>query len=361
MTCETALLYISGHIDGVNTEEEELALQAHLSGCAECRAVLAAFAEAEAGLQELEVRPPEGFAKGVMYRIGQQTGTEKKSRFRFFGPGTAIGAVAAILVLMLGTGLIKLPTHKTASPEAAADEAMPAETFAAYGYAEAAPEAAEAPAPAEAAPEYGGVNSGDYWAEEKLTVGRPETPEAYASTATKAAAADEGPIPTEPWPADAMELCKQLDAPVLSYTDFGTELIDLLRQYAPELGERLAALTPEQTEDGRLLYRTDARTVLAVQEWLLTQIPHSDDADEKVLQSQTELMLRAQEVDPDYGFLAEIITLPEVPQKIVWPESWGEDWAERFLLEQSWQLCFPTPDEVPNGSDTAYLVFSDAD
>ena len=43
MTCEDALILLSGHLDGVNTQEEETELFAHLQSCAGCRDLLAAF------------------------------------------------------------------------------------------------------------------------------------------------------------------------------------------------------------------------------------------------------------------------------------------------------------------------------
>ena len=361
MTCETALLLISGHIDGVNTDAEEQALQAHLSECADCRAILAAYESAEAGLTELEVSPPEGFARGVMYRIGQESGTEKKPRRRFIGPGTGIGLVAAVLVLLLGTGLIKLPLHAgKASEEAPAEENReitvygPAETAAdAYLM---APEAELAAVPAEvegmdgtSAYRYAGLNGASDAAGDT-----PQAAEMPAETPIEAAK------PAEAAEADSadMALCKQLGAPVLHYAEFGTELLDTVQKYAPALGERLAKLTPERV-DGELRYETDTRTVLALHEWLLGQLPRTEDEDERVLEAESGVILRAQELDPEFGFLAEVFTLPEIPERIVWPESWPSDWPARFRLEQSWSLCFPDENGLPKGGDKAYLILKD--
>ena len=41
MNCNDYIIWISGHIDGTNSKKDEEMLQAHLSGCAHCRQVLA--------------------------------------------------------------------------------------------------------------------------------------------------------------------------------------------------------------------------------------------------------------------------------------------------------------------------------
>ena len=372
MTCENALILLSGHIDGVNSEQEEQELQAHLSECAGCRAILAAYEEAEAGLKDLETAPPEGFVKGVMYRIGQETGAEKKPRRRFIGPGTGIGLVAAMLVLLLGTGLIKLPKlQDKVTPVEGRSEAVPAATTAGLYGGYSAPEEAYLPETAAAYESAdGAIFNGEARTEDDYVL---RSPAVDASGAGKPNATEPAEAPKDAEPsavtkqsqtalqAENMELCKQLDAPVLRYAEFGTELLALAEQYAPELGARLSALTPERTADGTLRFETDTRTLLALQEWLISQLPRSEDLDGAALNAEFELILRTQELDPDYGFLTEVYTLPEVPQRIVWPERWAEDWADRFRLGESWALCFPDEKTLPKGGDKAYLILADTE
>ena len=50
MTCEDALVLLSGHLDGENSEEEEAQLSAHLRQCPACRELLAAFQAADQGI-----------------------------------------------------------------------------------------------------------------------------------------------------------------------------------------------------------------------------------------------------------------------------------------------------------------------
>ena len=54
MTCEDALVLLSGHLDGENSEEEEAQLSTHLRQCPACRELLAAFQAADQGILSLE-------------------------------------------------------------------------------------------------------------------------------------------------------------------------------------------------------------------------------------------------------------------------------------------------------------------
>lgn len=95
MRCEDALLLISGHLDHANTGEEEAALQAHLSVCAECRNVLLAFETVDAELSSLDETAPEGLCADVMAQIKKET--NKKRRRPWYGI-----AIAAALALVIG-------------------------------------------------------------------------------------------------------------------------------------------------------------------------------------------------------------------------------------------------------------------
>ena len=109
MNCENAFDLISMDIDGELSPEQAEQLQAHLRDCADCRRLAEAMRAIHSNVSALEVPAPEGLAEGVMRRIGQQSGTVKKPKRRFFGPGTGFGMVAAVLVLLMGTGVIRVP------------------------------------------------------------------------------------------------------------------------------------------------------------------------------------------------------------------------------------------------------------
>lgn len=114
MSCDEMILLISGHLDGVNSQEEEKRLQEHLAECASCRDLLAVFQKAEVLLKEQEMTVPVDFCAGVMARIQEETGKKKRS-FRLW---TTLAASAAAVVLVLGAGALSMP--KTASDGAAA-------------------------------------------------------------------------------------------------------------------------------------------------------------------------------------------------------------------------------------------------
>lgn len=66
MTCEDALVLLSGHLDGENSEEEEAQLSTHLRQCPACRELLAAFQAADQGILSLEEEPPQTDRKSVV-------------------------------------------------------------------------------------------------------------------------------------------------------------------------------------------------------------------------------------------------------------------------------------------------------
>jgi hypothetical protein len=127
MSCDEIYELISLHIDGETTPEQEAALAAHLAECESCRSLLRAYEDIQSGVADLAVDPPERFAEGVMYRVSQEAGGNGGKMRRFaFGHATAFAAVAAALVILVGTGLVKLPNSAESAdsaPEAAYDTA----------------------------------------------------------------------------------------------------------------------------------------------------------------------------------------------------------------------------------------------
>ncbi|MEA4955458.1 MAG: zf-HC2 domain-containing protein [Pseudoflavonifractor sp.] len=103
-TCEDYIDLISARLDGLLTHEEEQELEAHLADCADCRALADQMAEIHASFPNLEEIPaPDGFAKGVMERIGSRT-TPKKVAVPFFSRPQvrALAGLAACAVLCVG-------------------------------------------------------------------------------------------------------------------------------------------------------------------------------------------------------------------------------------------------------------------
>ncbi len=378
MTCEKALELISGHIDGENTPAQEQALQTHLQQCPACRQLLDAWSAIDKNTAGLAQAAPEGLKKGVMYRIGQEAGTIPVKKRRWIGPGTGFGLVAAVLVLLVGLDVIPLRSRMKADEAAPAQAAMelpaPQET-------EAAMEAAGARAPmydrSEAEAEFAPEDTGDDFevlegilAEEgeSIFAAEPDVPVTeddfyYGGGLSVSAGGSESPeasvrkpqTPEELRP-DCQALSTELAAPVLLYTEFGPELIDLLSAQAPELGQRLEEADTAPWQEGYTVYTTDCQTVLAVQEWLLMNLPHSMDMTQEATAAESQLMIRFQELDPESRCLTTIITLDPDAPAVQWPDSWIAGWAQRLRLEENWALFFPTQDYTPSSDDPARLI-----
>ena len=98
MTCEEALVLISGHIDNENTPEEEAQLRLHLAQCDQCRQVLQTFLEIDSGIAALEAEPPAMLHERIMEAVRAEAPVKKwKHSFRWAGL-----AVAAALVVVIG-------------------------------------------------------------------------------------------------------------------------------------------------------------------------------------------------------------------------------------------------------------------
>ena len=109
MRCEDALLLISGHIDGENTQLEEQMLQEHLADCEACRAILQAWEEVDLGIASLTEEAPADLCQKVIASIGAP---KKKQKW---WPGLAAAAVVA-LVIGLGSGYLPAMQQEEAVP-----------------------------------------------------------------------------------------------------------------------------------------------------------------------------------------------------------------------------------------------------
>lgn len=104
MTCEDAMMLISGHLDGVNTQEEEAELFAHLNGCSSCRLLLEAFEAADAGILSLEAEPPVDLSERILSAV------QREPRRRGVSRAWLVPAVtAAALAVVLWAGMRELP------------------------------------------------------------------------------------------------------------------------------------------------------------------------------------------------------------------------------------------------------------
>ena len=368
MICEKALELMSARLDGELTPEEAEELQAHLEACPECRRAMDALEGLEHQVSALREPAPEGLKKGVLYRIDQATGKAKAPKRRWFGPGTAIGAVAAVLVLLVGLGVVPMKGMQREAAPNAADSAAPGR---ALTPADTAPMEAEAP-------------GSDHWAEApSYQIPRQDSKHPDKANSPEANAATQEPEETRILPddyyhsgGDGSEIrgepqsvtdelrkrCAALsegeNAAVLFYSEFSAEsFLDLLEAEAPKLFALLPDLEPE-AQDGLLLYRTDCGTALAIHEWLLANLPHSEIMDENILSAEMKLSQRMEELDPGSGSLYRVVSWEPPSQPVSWPGTWPAGWAIRFRTEENWALFFPSEDYTPNEGKTAYLVFA---
>ncbi len=370
MSCEQALSLMSASMDGELSPEQETLLQAHLDSCPDCRRVMEAMKGLDLQVSALQEPAPEGLKKGVLYRIDQATGRVLTPRRRWFGPGTAVGAVAAVLVLLVGLGVIPLKQKAiikdadsvggkssvpavTAAPEAPQRDDLPEADdndsyFSPLPAAEPNNSVDESPPPSHVilSPEnIGSINSsgtGSFGKDEQT-----RNPQQTSSALHDRCAA----------------LSRQQDAMVLLYTDFSKEsLSSVLETSEPKLYSLIEQLGGEE-QDGLVLCKTNCGSALAIQEWLLNHLPSDETADPSSVQLERQIRSRMEALDPGSSNLYKVISFPERPNsntEISWPDSVPADWADRFRAEQNWELFFPSEQYVPNSEKSAYLVFAEA-
>lgn len=371
MICEEALALMSAKLDGALSPDEEAELRAHLAACPDCRALMETLEGLDEKLADLREPAPEGLKKGVLYRIDQATGKAKPARRRWFGPGTALGAVAAVLVLLVGLKVIPLSLPDKATQAAGSQESRWAEAKegqmddpgtaggAQYGLPAPSLELKGSADGAEYINDYFGCTEpaegiADGYV---LETGCPAETDAIEveSEPNGVTLAPEVAAPTKDF--EYVELAKAENAAVLVYTEFDpASLFALLKEEEPQLYALVAELEPEYV-GGTVRYATDCGTVLAIHEWLLSQLPREEEMEPAVEEAETRLMIRMEAIDPGSENLNRIITWAPKDHPIAWPDAWPEGWADRIRLEENWQLYFPTEDFVPNADKSAYLVF----
>lgn len=127
MTCEDALVLLSGHLDGENSEEEEARLSAHLLQCPQCRELLEAFQAADQGILSLTEEPPQALREEILDAVRK----EPQQKRRAYAPRWALPiAAAAVLAIFLGTKLLPMPAlQSTNTADASYDAAAPRAIF----------------------------------------------------------------------------------------------------------------------------------------------------------------------------------------------------------------------------------------
>ena len=107
---------ISGHLDGCNTPEQEAFLHEHLATCPACNQKMKDYKKMQETIESLEKEAPASLSSNVMDAVAKDDLPKpkpfKKLPFRY---GTAIAAVAAALVLVIGSGKFGLPSSGTAA------------------------------------------------------------------------------------------------------------------------------------------------------------------------------------------------------------------------------------------------------
>lgn len=119
MNCEFYAVLLSGHIDGMNTPQEEDALQKHLQSCEHCRELLADMQENDRLLKAQEVQVPSDLTKKIMAEVRKT----KKNKKPFYISLAASGLAAAAVLALAFSGKISSPTkEETQTAETTAAE-----------------------------------------------------------------------------------------------------------------------------------------------------------------------------------------------------------------------------------------------
>ena len=397
MNCEAYFELISGHVDGQNDPAQEAALQAHLSVCPACRETLALLSGLETQTAALQSEAPPALKPRVMEAIRKESAKQK--RRRWLGPGAGLGAIAAVLALLLGTGVIRLPQRSSMQAEARSTAAR--QTNAAYGAATEAP-ATEAAAPEEldgllTAP----ADPDEPAAEDALLAAGSAENGAEQSEAIEAPAMATAPVYNYGTSGDGLssdglrrpnalrtqltpednDYCAALseaeEAPVVACCGLDEDFPDEIAALEPTLGERLQA-APKHDADGRIVLELDVDTLFALQEWLLLNLPAEAEADEATVDAEKELPLpqnaaelddfldaidgsdsvfrRLTEFDPTFSCMTTLIEFDRPALLETLPADWPEDFAACFRAQTNWALFYPSEDYRPTHGAAAWLV-----
>lgn len=102
VNCETALELLSAKLDGELQEEDQKALDAHLSHCPHCQKIAQAYEDLDEGLLDMMEEPPAQLRAGVMAEIAKENVVPIPKKRWMFGSGTAVAAAIALVILAVG-------------------------------------------------------------------------------------------------------------------------------------------------------------------------------------------------------------------------------------------------------------------
>lgn len=306
---------------------------------------------------------PPRLKPNVMAAIAKEQAEKKKNRLRRILPGGAIGAVAAVLALLVGTGVIPLRQFGSST-----DAARPEKS----SYAENVAETAAAPEAYGAIGETGAPGAAaDDWAESMMTATAANSPEAYDGLLDAEAETAEVEEPAEA--AEDAGQVKRSGTQHAPTTLLSPEQIDRLQSFSTNaggavlayegLGERFAeelcviepsfaALLEDAVvteEDGMYVLQSDLKTVFAIHEWLAQALSEEE-------LSNALRFSRISEYDPDSACLTTVITMPERGCLTSLPPDWPEDFPALFREGKNWLLFYPREDYRPEQDSPAYLV-----
>lgn len=353
MECSEVLNLLSGHIDQINTEQEEAALQAHLAECAHCRELLKAYEKIDSNVAELNVPAPDNLVSSVMKQITIPAKTKHRSPWRNIG--MSAGLVAAVLVLLIGTKTIKLPDvsdnraemKSQSVTEANVPQEIETQLFA---YAPQATEPQEVKTEAQqdgySVGDYEGINGTDVPAYE----GNDLTLNGQGNRFKRHFELSFAPELFQ----KCMTMSEDNYAAVLLYDGIDKSFFLWLKEQAPELAERFETNSEMAVdeENGTITVMSDYSTVMALHEWLLSQMCATQTA-EQAEQIGTEDL---ESLGLPAAFAERVFTFHAPEQTVVWPEHWAEDFSIRWLTGENWRLFYPEEDYLPEEEDIAFLV-----
>lgn len=110
MNCEDYSVLLSGHLDEMNTPQEEEELQAHLAQCASCRKLLEQMCENDRKMREECPLPPLDLKNRIMAEVHKT----KKSKKPFYISLAASSLAAAAALTVAFSGHVTPPTAQEA-------------------------------------------------------------------------------------------------------------------------------------------------------------------------------------------------------------------------------------------------------
>lgn len=149
MDCDRALELLSARLDEPLTDQEERELEEHLAGCPDCRALAEQLDQLRAGFADLEeLKAPEGFAEGVMARIGREKKVIPLFRRPWSKALAGLAACVAVCVGLYGAGLLDMERKMPAlTDQSSADVSIGVYSALPNGAEDAGPSVAAAQAP----------------------------------------------------------------------------------------------------------------------------------------------------------------------------------------------------------------------